>query len=134
MVIETMHRASGHQGLEIEMLNTEQQIELQVAVYQSEGILSVGNDIESAVTAAGYAVSEVEDFNGGSYNFNDETGRGPVVDMLHTRRVTADAEAAAGASAKIRYITPELAELVRTQGGDVAFDIRDDGVLDVWQD
>ena len=119
---------------EIEESEMAEKPELEVAVYQPEGILAVGADIEAAVIAAGYAMSEIEDFNGGSYNLNDETGRGPAVDMLHTRRVTADAEAAAGASAKIRYITPELAELVRTQGGDVAFDIRDDGVLDVWQD
>lgn len=101
---------------------------MKIAVYQDEGILSVADSIEEAIYDAGYDMSDVTGFTGGNYD------SGVVVDMLHCKRVDGDAESASGASAKIRYISDALAQDVAAEGGNIAFNINDDGHLDQCED
>ena len=101
---------------------------MKIAVYQDEGILSVEETIQAAIEAAGYEMRDVTSFTGGNYD------NGVVVDMIHCKRVSADSESASGASAKIRYISDELAAQVESNGGNIEFDINSDGYLDQHKD
>lgn len=102
------------------------------AVYQSEGILSVGGTIEDAIAEIGESMDSVVPFSSGIRP--DSYDQGTIVDLTGTRRLSGDSEACSGSSARIRRITARLAAQIESEGGNIAFEIRDDGVLDVWED
>lgn len=103
----------------------------QIAICDDATIYGIGADIDAAIAnAADYGA------------WNGETPRvvpmavhssydGGIVDLTNLGRLSGDGEAISGADGKARRITAELAELVRTRGGNVVFDIRRDGVLDI---
>lgn len=104
---------------------------LQVAVCDDVAIYGVGDTIADAMQAA----SDNGSFNGSPppvvARRDDSTYDGGIVDLTTVARLAADSEAISGANGKLRRITPELAKRVAEVGGNVAFDLRGDGVLDI---
>lgn len=99
---------------------------MKFAVYQDEAVLGIGASIEEAMEDAGIDISLLMFFTGGCYSANS------VVDMTGCMKLSADDEAASGASAKVRKISDDLC-LEFERNGDttsILFFVNSHGVLE----